>query len=223
MKTTNQHYARDLRRYYRLPATQVSLTVVLSLLIVAGFVAFALRPTMVAIVTLKKTIVESRKTLQQLENKVVNLQKAAEQLELIKPMLSSLNMSIASNGASYNPMTDQIELLAAQTGVQIQSESLGSTLLYSRVVSPFTPQRNQSVVTLPINVRVTGSYAAVVEFLAQFLNMERLVGVESVAITKEASSRNESVVVGLSISGSAYYLADEAQLKTALVEQKGGK
>ncbi|KKU45346.1 MAG: hypothetical protein UX62_C0037G0005 [Microgenomates group bacterium GW2011_GWA2_46_7] len=66
MNTTSQHYARDLRRYYRMPATQMSLTVVLSLFIMAVFIVLALRPTIVAIVKLQKTIVEARKTVEQL-------------------------------------------------------------------------------------------------------------------------------------------------------------
>ena len=69
MKPQRRQYSFDLKHYYRLPATQVSLTIVMSLVIVAIFAVFALRPTLITIVTLRKTILESRKTLQQLQNK----------------------------------------------------------------------------------------------------------------------------------------------------------
>jgi len=223
MNTTSQHYARDLRRYYRMPATQMSLTLVLSLLIMAVFIVLALRPTIVAIVKLQKTIMESRKTVQQLESKVSDLEKASSQLEIIKAALPILNMSITNNGASYDPLNPQIELLASQTGVQLTGESLGPTLLYSRIITPFTPKKDQGVVELPVSIRVTGNYQAVIMFLTQLLNMERMVGVSSVVVTKEAGSREENVGVAMSIAGNAYYLANEAQLETALTEQKGGK
>ncbi len=220
MNTRSQHYARDLRRYYRLPATQVSLTLVLSVVIISVFVVFALRPTLVAIVSLRKTLTESRKTLAQLEAKTSNLERAADQLELIKPELPKLNMSITNTSAGYDPLTTQIEYLAQITGVQLQSETVGPTLLYSRIISPFTPKKGQSVVALPLSIRVTGNYTTVKAFLVQLLAIPRLVGVESAVITKEAGSRGDNVIVSLSINGSAYYLGDANSLNTTLEENR---
>lgn len=225
MKTLNssQHYARDLRRYYRLPATQVSLTVVLSVIIVALFAIFALRPTVVAIVTLQRTITESRKTLQSLQSKTLGLRRAEGELELIKPKLSLLNSSIANQGADYGPITAQLEELALVSGVQLQSETLGETLLYSKNIAPFTPKKSQKIVALPVTVRVSGSYEAVGVFLRQIVRTRRVIGIESMVITKEAGSRGENITVAMSVSGHAYYLADEAQLGTVLTQKKGGK
>ena len=201
----------------------MSLTVVLSLFIMAVFIVLALRPTIVAIVKLQKTIVEARKTVEQLERKVGGLEKAASQLEMIKEALPTLNTSITNNGAGYDPLNPQIELLASQAGVQLQGESMGPTLLYSRVITPFTPKKDQGVVSLPLSIRVTGNYQTVIVFLTQLLKMERVVGVNAVVITKESGSRGENVSVAMSIAGEAYYLANEAQLKAALTEQRGGK
>ncbi|KKU45345.1 MAG: hypothetical protein UX62_C0037G0004 [Microgenomates group bacterium GW2011_GWA2_46_7] len=100
---------------------------------------------------------------------------------------------------------------------------MGPTLLYSRVITPFTPKKDQGVVSLPLSIRVTGNYQTVIVFLTQLLKMERVVGVNAVVITKESGSRGENVSVAMSIAGEAYYLANEAQLKAALTEQRGGK
>lgn len=223
MKTLTTRYSQDLRRYYRMPAVQVSLTLVLSLFVMAIFIVFALRPTIVTIVTLKKTIAESEKIRQQLSVKMTNLQKASVQFELLKPILPMLNSTIPNNGAEYSPLTTAIEILARQTGTQLESESLGPTLLFSRIISPFIPSKDQSVVELPFTARVIGSYPNISAFLAKLLSMERIIIIESVTITREIGSKEENTNVALNISGSAYYLADKVQLEESITENKGKK
>ena len=223
MNISTNTYKQGLRRYYRLPAVQVSLTLVMSLFGVAIFVIFALKPTIVAIATLRKTITESEASLKKLEAKVIGLQKASKQLDELKPFLPAIDASIPNKGAVYSPLTTSVEILANQTGVKIESESLGPTLLFSRILSPFAPSKDQSVIALPFSVRVTGSYQGVTEFLTQLLSMERIIMIESMSIAKEAAGKNVGGVVSLNISGSAYYLANESQLKTAISEKKGKK
>lgn len=223
MKLPTAKYAQDLRRYYRMPAIQTSLTLVLSVFVMAVFIIFALRPTIVSIVTLKKTIAESKKTLTQLDTKVVNLQKASEVLETINPLLPVLNTSIPNSGAMYSPLSTTIEALSIQSGAKLESESLGPTLLFSRIVSPFTPNKKQNVVAMPFTVRVVGSYLSVSGFLTKLLSMERILLVESVTVTKETGAKNSEASVALSVSGSAYYLADEAQLIKLITDSKGTK
>lgn len=223
MKPLTTRYSQDLRRYYRMPAVQVSLTLVLSLFVMAIFIVFALRPTIVTIVTLKKTIAESEKIRQQLSVKMTNLQKASVQFELLKPILPMLNTTIPNNGAEYLPLTTAIEILARQTGTQLESESLGPTLLFSRIISPFIPSKDQSVVELPFTARVIGSYPNISAFLTKLLSMERIIIIESVTITRETGSKEENTNVALNISGSAYYLADKVQLEESITENKGKK
>lgn len=223
MKPQRRRYSFDLKHYYRLPATQVSLTLVMSLIIVAIFAVFALRPTLVTIVTLRKTILESRKTLQQLQSKTTNVQRAAELLETIKPSLPRINSGITHEGADYRSITAQIEIITRQAGVQLQSESLGAALLYSRVIAPYNPSKSQGVVALPITLRVSGSYTKIVDFLRALTGMERVMGIDSLVVTKEAGNREGGVTVSLNVSGYVYYLADEGLITPILKEKRGNK
>jgi Tfp pilus assembly protein PilO len=223
MNIASQKYSVDLRRYYRLPAVQVSLTLALSLFVMAIFIVLALRPTIVTILTLRKTITESRKVLQQLDTKVANLQTASVQLENIKNFLPILNTAIPNKGAMYSPITTSLENLAISSGTTLESESLGPTLLFSKILTPFNANKNQKVIELPFTLRVTGSYPNISTFLTKFLSMERIIKVESIGITKEAGAKNTGTIVVLNISGNAFYLADEVQLEKALVETKGKK
>lgn len=223
MKMPSQHYGQDLRRYYRLPAVQVSLAVVLSLFVISVFIVFALRPTIISITNLQKTISESEKTLKQLDAKVVSLQKASAQLEKIKPLLSSINTSIPNLGAQYSPLANSLEILANQTGVKIENESISGTLLFSRVLSPFSPNRNQKIISMPFSIRVTGTYAGISDFMSKLLKMERIVLAESISITKENGGKTSEQIVALNLSGNVYYLADEDQLNKAMNVKKGQK
>lgn len=216
MNLSAQHYSRNLQKYYRLPSIQVSLTLVLSLFIVAFFIIFALGPTIVAVVSLQKNITDSRTTLQQLEAKVLVLRKISTEFEVLKPSLPTLNLDIPNTGSSYSPLVLVVESLARQTGVSVQTESIGSTLLYSRILSPFTPNRVQSIVTLPLTLQVAGPYPQVSSFLSKLLSMERIVTLDSVTITRNTSTKNGDTLVSLQMSGNAYYLADDTQLKKAM-------
>lgn len=223
MKLTTQRYTQDLRRYYRLPSVQVSLALVLSLFVMAIFIVFALRPTILSITTLQKTIEESKKTLTQLDAKVKSLQVASSQLEVLKPALPAINVSIPNEGAMYAPLTQTLESLAVQSGVKIESETLGPTLLFSRILAPFKPDKKQSVVALAFTARVSGSYPAINQFLTKLLSMERIVALDSATITREVASKTTSAGVSLNISGNAYYLAQEDQLTKSLTIKKGKK
>jgi len=185
----------------------------------AIFIMFALRPTAVAIVALRQNITESEATLQKLNTKVTNLQFAANRLETVKEFLPAVNISIPNDGAKYAPLTVDVESLAIQSGVKIENESLGSTLLFSRVLSPFVPSKDQSVIALPYNVRVAGAFTSVNAFLRGLIAMERIVFVDSITITRDAGVRTAIPTVSLSISGSAYYLADKVQLDKATQTQ----
>lgn len=223
MNINTRRYSQDLRRYYRMPAVQVSLTLVLSVFLMSVFVVFALRPTILSIVNLKKTISESKKVLQQLETKVNFLQKASNQLETLRPLIPNINNSIPNNGAMYSPITLAIDELAYQVGVIVESESLGPTLLYSRILSPFTPNKNQKVVELSFSLRVSGGYSEVTDFLNMMMKMERIVLVDNVTIAKQAGAKNSTASVTMNVSGLAFYLADATQLDKALIQKKGGK
>lgn len=223
MKFSTSRYSQDLRRYYRLPAVQVSLTLVLSLFVIAIFIVFALRPTIISIVSLQKTIGDAKKSITQLDTKVANLQKATTQLESIKPYLSELNTDIPNTGAMYLPLSRAIELLSIETGAKLDNASLGSTLLYSRLISPFNINKDQSVVELPLNLRVTGSYSAVSEFLKRVLAMQRVIMFDTITLSRETSSSAKDGAVSLSVIGNAYYLANDAQLQKAIQITKGNK
>lgn len=227
MKFDTTKYTRDLKRYYQVPAVQSSLTVVLSIFVVAIFISMALRPTLLSIASLKTTIADANKTSQALKAKVKNLQLASSQLELLKPVLPMLNANMPSKGVKYGELVNAIEAIAIQSGATLDTESLGASLLFSRIASPFDDDRNHAAVSLKYSLSVTGTYPQLNLFLNDFLSMERLVMVDTVSIAPMGSSRNANKKsesgLKMDITGSVFYIADEEQIANILEIKKGGK
>ncbi|HBD02091.1 MAG: hypothetical protein UX38_C0002G0119 [Microgenomates group bacterium GW2011_GWC1_46_16] len=214
-------YNLDLKRYYRTPATQMSLAVVLSLFVSGFFLVFALRPTVVAITKLNKTIEEGELTLTKLEAKVNSLEATAEIYEEIKFALPVLERGIPQIGVEYGTLAQAVEYVAYQTGVEIGSENMGEALIYSRLINPYTLSKNQNIIKLPFSVRVAGDYGEIKNFLSRFMRLGRVVNVETISISNETGREGEGVT-SANISGEAYYLANEAQL-TKLFDLKETK
>lgn len=214
----------DLARYYRLPSVQVSLGVVLAFLITAFFIMFAIRPTLATIVTLKKNIDESRTTLKDLETKTSALAKAATLLEKIKPQIRLLETSIPPDGMRYEELAYNLEALAQSTGTNLESFALGESIVSSRLVNVYTPNKKQEIVPAMITIRINGTYPQVRAYLTRIASTIRLTSIESVAILKDGtgSRTSEGGTLTMTISGSVYYAAEPGAVKK-IFPNKGGK
>lgn len=218
-----RHYAIDLKRYYRLPAVQASLSTVLSLFIVAFFIFVAIRPTFVTIAELRRTIEENSKTLTQLKAKEKAVQQAASVWEKLKDKVVFIDSSYPSTSAEYSLFVKSMEYVAIQNGVELSSETLGSALLFSETISPYQGKA-RNVISMPMSIRVTGSYEGVTQFYRQLTNMDRIIDVETINFTNDTSNKTKGSLVSLSITGSIGYLADEKALSTVIKSKdKNGK
>lgn len=213
----------DLARYYRLPSVQVSLGLVLALMITALFIMFAIRPTFATIVTLQKNIEESRITLKELEKKVDALNKAATLLEKIRPELPLLERSIPGTGMGYDELAYNLEALSQDVGTTMETFSIGESILSSRIVNAYTPNKKQEVVPASITIRVTGTYPQVKEFLERIASTIRLTSIDNVVILREGTSQGALGTnnLNMTITGSVYYLADPAAINKVFPEKKG--
>lgn len=225
--STSRNLRLDLARYYRLPSVQVSLGVVLAFLMSAFFIMFAIRPTFATIVSLQKEIEESRKLVTTLETKVSALNAASSLLDKIKPNLPSIEKSIPSDGIGYETLSRNLEALSQNTGVNLDSFTLGPSVVSSRLVAIYTPDKKEEVIEAPITIRINGSYAALNEFLSRLMGTIRLTSLESVALFRDGARGSSTAVdttsLTLTITGSVHYLAEPGALAKVFPEENGGK
>lgn len=207
-------YSLDLARYYRNASTQVSLSLVLSLFIVAFFILVALKPTFVTIAELTTEIEDTEQTLAALKTKSISLQQASVTWESIQDQLPYVETSIPHESPQYQQITKSMEVLAREAGVEVTSLNLGDALLYSQIIDIYTG-REQKVVEMDMAVRVKGNFAQTLAFLEALLEVDRLVKIDSVTMTKEVEG-GQDVQIGMSITGAVSYLADEQLLNKSL-------
>jgi len=213
-KARMKKYSLDLSRYYRKSSTKMSLSVVLSVIIVAFFLLVAIRPTLIIITKLNREVKESEKTLIQLQAKAEALDQASHVWETIQLALPYVKTSIPTMGVEYNKLSKSIEVIAVESGVSITGLTIGKTLLFSQTLDVFTG-KNQDVVTTPFTIRVVGGFPQTLKFLESTLSMDRLIEVTSVTINREVEGDN-STVVGLALSGKVQYLANPNLLNKAI-------
>lgn len=214
-----KRYSLNLAKYYRNTSTQVSLTVVLSLLLMAFFVMVALRPTFVTIGRLNTQIEETEQTLSNLQKKSRSLQQAAQVWERVQEGLPFVEASIPSDSVLYQAIVKTLETIAAESGVEIANSALGEALIHSQVTDVFAGDK-RSVVEMEAGIRIKGDFLASLRFLRALLQMDRLVSVESVTVTKELEEAG-GVQIGMTVTGKVHYVADKARLNKILgVETK---
>lgn len=215
----------DLNYYYRLPSVQVSLGIVLAFFIIAFFIIFAIRPTFSTIVKLQREIEESSKTLVILDTKVKNLDQATQILNRLNNVLPKLMASVPGNGVGYGELSRSLEVMAQESGVLLDTFTLGESLLMSRLSTPFESSKNQTPIELPITIKVSGSYLTCTDFLSKISNNLRLANLDGVTITKDgaASKSSTETKITMTITGKVYYLADKVMIEKVLPTQKGGK
>lgn len=195
----------NIRKYYEKSSVASTLAVVLSLFLVSFFIIVALRPTLVKIAELRKTIEESEKTLAQLETKVQALNRASQVWNEATPYLGYLQTSIPIE-PEYRSLYKEIEALALREGVVYKSGSLGSVILSSRLAFPYEPDINMDGLLISYSMNVEGEYIELVDFMRTFITLDRIMSVDSISFNETTDTEN-SDFISLNISGKAHYFA----------------
>lgn len=214
-----KHYATDLKRYYRMPFIQTSLTSVLSLLIVAFFIFVALKPTLATISRLKQKIQDSKQTLTKLDAKVNALQKISTLQPSYSPLIPYVDNLIPQDGPRYQTVVGMMELIASENKVKISSNTQGEALTYSKIADPYSGI-SRVVVSMPINFRVSGLFVDISRFFEALLAADRLISIDSISFTREVQKQDSLGLISFNVSGNVHYLANDAMLRTILPSLK---
>lgn len=209
----------DFRRYYAMPSVQSSLTVVLSIFIVAFFIFAAIRPTFRTVAELKKSITESQDVLKKLKTKSAALEEIGVTWEKISPLSSYVNNSIPVEGPRYKELSRSIEVIAYDTGVSIKGEQVGGAVTYSSVVDPYSGNARK-VINMPYSISVTGSFIQLNNFLDQITTLDRIITIDNITFAKDTKAADGSSQASLSIVGNTHYVANEAIINKLIVGSK---
>ncbi len=187
-KSSLGRYRRYLQSIQNQPLLKASLFLILSLSLVIGLIAMALRPTLSTIAGLIGQIQQERQLEKQLDAKINTLKDAQIQLTLASARLTYLNDAIPTS-AHAAVWADSLSRVASESGVQVDSV----------VVTGLPVARVSESMQIPFKIAATGGYPQLYQFLQVLQNLRRLIKIDTVDI---ARPNTEVSTVLLNISGS---------------------
>lgn len=176
----NQSVTKSLQAFYEKPILRVSFELVMSIIVVAIFALFALRPTLITMSNLLKEIEEKQQLDKALQEKIAALSTAQSEWDAYKPQFGKLERSFFQDPSLEDVML-YLEYLARQDDV-----------LVTTVTSPEMPvklERSETdsvglltLIPYETNFQAMGSYENILKFLARIEQQQPLMSVESVQI-----------------------------------------
>lgn len=211
-KRYKRYFQGLTQTYTKRPAVQTSIELTLTLLTISFFVVFAIRPTIGAIAELISEIQTQKIVEEKLDLKLANLQKA----NLIWSKNKSRALTLLDQALPTDPapakLIQQLEALAGQTRINIQTLSIQKMSLFGKSQRTDTRvgmEKNRTEENLPSHIktfRITltlqGSYNALMQFLQELENLRRVNTPMSLTM---GNSVEDTTTLNLAISVSVPY------------------
>lgn len=191
-----------LSQYKAKPNFKKYLELILSMVTIALFAIFAIRPTILTIIDLNKEIGEKQETLTKLKQKIKDLQNGSNTLLTESARLPTILQAVPDK-ALPDILIKQIEIIAKQNSLKIMSLSISDTILIGDGSNLKKGQEGislpENAAQLPFTVTLTGGYNDIYAFTNSLQNLRRPVQIDSFAINSNIIE-NEKVLV-LIVSG----------------------
>lgn len=197
----NEYFLNILNLYKRRTDLRAFVEVILSILTVAIFLVFALRPTALTIISLVQEIKVKQTTLANLNQKINDLQQAQTIYAANQNLISNVDTAIATK-PEPDVISKQIIGLASKDSVSVLGLSIGQVALIGKE----TPTGSTSMLKplpgnareMPISISVQGSYPNVLSFVGDFGNLRITSKIDQVMIDSSETNGEKNVVVLMS-------------------------
>ncbi len=183
------------------------LEIILSLSTVIIFLMFALKPTVLTIISLVKEIDEKKATVAALDVKIRNLNTASNVFTQNQNSIPNINIAVGTT-PQPNLILQQIEGLSVKNSVNILGASVGQVTIKGTV----PPKKSSSDVKplsggakeMPVSLSVRGDYANLLSFLSDLENLRSVIKIDTITIN--SSSTDTGQVIIAVIAGRVPYL-----------------
>lgn len=196
--------------YKRRPDLKMFLEIILSLVTISAFGAFALRPTALTITQLLEEIDAKEETIEKMDTKIRNLQTAQNLYIQEQSRIALLDQAVPENPTPES-FVRQMEGLASTRNVSVLGMSIGEVVLVGKKeeekkssdeLEPL-PQ-NAGDVTFSISVQ--GGYAQLDTFFNDLNNLRRPLKIDSVNFNAAQTEEGQALV--LVVQGRVPYLKE---------------
>jgi Tfp pilus assembly protein PilO len=205
-----QRYFTNINFLYRKKKVRVYTGVILSLLTIAFFAFFAIRPTLITIASLVREIKDKQIITQKLQEKINALAQAQEEQTAVSSELPLIEEALPQQ-PNLSFFIRQLETLSVQSGVSLRTIQFNRVNLKRRAASksePNSPEtKKEAGVERPqitFTLSASGDYQNLKSFLQNLENLRRLIVVSSFSF-KYGGDEEEQVLI-LDVTGQTYYL-----------------
>ncbi len=193
-----RRYYRNLQGLYQKPVVRDFTFLILSLLTVAFFGFFAIRPSLRTIGELIKEVKDKRMASEKLEQKINLLSIAQREYESIKPDLPAI-YAVLPKKSDFSKLVKQLEYLAGKNNSTLLNFRIQKTSLFGEEKKELTP--------LEFTLNISGEYKNLKGFLEDLGKLDRLVKVETLDFQKKKAGKEEKeILLTLRLSAEGYYL-----------------
>jgi len=214
-------YGKRLKTLSQRPVAQASLVLIFSLLTVSFFGIFAIKPTLVTIAELMRSIRDKEEVNIQLQNKIEALALAQANYEKIKPYLEDVEKIIPQE-VSFLHLLSEINLIAWEKQVVLEGGRFGEFVLVRTeeglVIKEEEQEATASATKTPLSeltfsLNLSGDYQNLKKFLGELAKIDRLIIMEETIFQTEGT---EEVSLLVDIQAKAFYLE-----KTSIYSKNG--
>lgn len=162
------------------------LEIILSLSTIIVFLIFALKPTILTIISLAQQINEKRSTITLLDQKIKNLEIASGFFNQNQNAIPNIETAI-STSPNLGIVTTQIQTVATRNSVSVSGISIGQIDLIGQKSSSKktadTKPLPGNAMEMPISINIRGDYFNLLSFLKDFENLKMIIKIDSLMIS----------------------------------------
>ena len=204
----SQSFYQRARLAYQRPEIRVSTEVILSVFASVFLIMMAVRPTLVTVAELRKKIEDQSLVKTKLDTKIKRLIEAQKQLEENEAVIPLLDRAVPDD-YTYANLAKKIEIVALETGVEIESLSFSSAVIVSEDEGKKKSSKDDDhkewvdgrykVKEFTIRFVVVAGEQPVLSFLKKMEGLDRVMNitmVDMVSVKKRGSLKKEIQVSG---------------------------
>lgn len=192
----------ELNRFYEKPVARVSAALIFSIVCIAFFGTFAIRPTLQTMAQLIKQIDEKKDIDQKLTQKIAALTTAQRELSQKQSQFALLDIAIPPS-PQFTELLTVVEKAAAEQSVVFTSATIQKVPTEREQDFGLT-QTDVNLESLPFILTFTGSYERLTSMLRELGNLQRILIVDHFDIIPTSEGTSDELSMSVSVRAFAF-------------------
>lgn len=190
-------YFTYIKPITRLPIVKTYGSTIFTLIVMAIFIFFAIKPTVETILVLQKKLADSEAVLEKVQNKANHLSLGKKNYENLDPNIKTKMQNAIPDTAEFRSLIQTLE-----TSAKTYEASVSALQIQPLVIIPKEDNQVGSLAEIEFTFNIEGDYSNLTSLLQDLKSSARLISIESLSLTKVS----EEAGLIMSLSGKAYYI-----------------